>query len=129
LDALVSAGIKVGVYSDYPVQSKLQSLGIAKYVDAALSAADDSVIGFKPRSNGYRLVSTLLGLRPEEVLYVGDRPEIDGAGAAAAGMQTAIISRRPHRRDGKYSGISTLTQIIDLMQDRAGSYRCNHTPD
>jgi FMN phosphatase YigB (HAD superfamily) len=35
-------------------------------------------------------------LPPDEVLYLGDCLEIDGAGAAAAGMPCAIISE--HRR-------------------------------
>ena len=118
LDDLFSVGIKLGVYSDYPVHSKLKALGISHYITVALSAADERVIGFKPRSNGFELVSMLLDLKPKEILYVGDRTDIDGAGAAAAGMQVAIISGRTGSLNGPYPVITSLNQIIDLVRGK-----------
>ena len=40
------------------------------------------------------MLASRLGLPPERILYVGNNPGIDVAGAKAAGMGAAIISRR-----------------------------------
>lgn len=48
----------------------------------------------KPRREIFDAVAQALGLAPAEILHVGDRLEADVAGAAAAGMQTAWLTRR-----------------------------------
>ena len=40
------------------------------------------------------MLASRLGLPPERILYVGNNPGIDVAGAKAAGMGAAIISRK-----------------------------------
>lgn len=97
--------LRIGVFSDYPVMEKLASLGIAETMSVTLCATDPAINAFKPSAAGFRHACTLWGVRPQEVLYVGDRPEVDAAGAANAGMPCAIlapvVSRRlrRHRHD------------------------------
>jgi HAD superfamily hydrolase (TIGR01549 family) len=95
---LESRGLPLGVFSDYPVTDKLQSLGMADKVSVALCATDPEINAFKPCPKGFLYACALWGLSPEQVLYVGDRPEVDAAGAARAGMPCVILARQAPRR-------------------------------
>jgi HAD superfamily hydrolase (TIGR01549 family) len=86
-------GLAVGVVSDYPCPPKLQALGLAEHVSVTVCATDPEVNAFKPHPAGLAHACRTWGMRPEEVLYVGDRPEVDGASAAAAGMPCLILGR------------------------------------
>jgi HAD superfamily hydrolase (TIGR01549 family) len=89
-----TAGLRLGVFSDYPAEQKLQALGIAEYFSAVLSAADVRVRAFKPHPSGLLAVASDLGLQPCEAAYVGDRPEIDAAAAKNAGVRCFILRAR-----------------------------------
>jgi FMN phosphatase YigB (HAD superfamily) len=60
----------------------------------ALCATDATVNALKPHPRGFLQACAALGLRPADVLYVGDRPDVDLAGARAAGMACALIRSR-----------------------------------
>src|SRR5215813_14173505 len=76
---------------------KLKSLGVADRMSVALCATDPEINAFKPHPTGFLHACALWGLRPEEVLYVGDRPEVDAVGALNAGMPCVILSQRARR--------------------------------
>lgn len=84
-------GLRIGVFSDYPMREKLEALGCAHQVDLMLCATDKEINAFKPHPRGFLLACEYWGLKPEEVLYVGDRLEVDAKGAVAAGMPCAIL--------------------------------------
>ena len=84
-------GFKLGVFSDYPAQHKLLALKIYKYFSTIMSTNDPEVKGFKPKTNGFAVAARRMGLKPSEVLYVGDRAEVDGIGASAVGMPVVIL--------------------------------------
>ena len=48
---------------------------------------------FKPDPAGFRYTAEMLGVEPGEAVYVGDRPEVDLAGARAAGMPAVLVDR------------------------------------
>jgi FMN phosphatase YigB (HAD superfamily) len=108
LSFLESKGLEVGVFSDYPVVDKLKALGFYDKVTIALSASDPEINALKPHPKGFLRAATIWGISPEEILYVGDRPEIDAVGAAAAGMRCAILSGRTTRIVHTSSGITHL---------------------
>ena len=60
---------------------------------AALEAASyvTPYIAGKPAPEMYKIAMERLGVIPEEVLVVGDRPETDIAGAQALGCRTALV--------------------------------------
>jgi HAD superfamily hydrolase (TIGR01549 family) len=87
-------GMQIGVFSDYPVIEKISSLGLSPWVSVALCATDPEIDALKPHPKGFLRACALWGLLPEEVLYVGDRPEVDAIGAASAGMPCAILCSR-----------------------------------
>jgi FMN phosphatase YigB (HAD superfamily) len=98
LTCLAHRGMPVGVFSDYPVLDKLRGLGCAERMSVALCATDPEINAFKPSPKGFLRACTLWGLRPDEVLYIGDRPEVDAVGAANAGMPCAILAHWASRR-------------------------------
>jgi HAD superfamily hydrolase (TIGR01509 family) len=86
--------VRLGVLSDYPAREKLRALGLEGRFDPILCAADTGIEAFKPHPRGYLRACEVWGLTPADVLYVGDRIEVDAAGAAAAGMRCVIVSKR-----------------------------------
>ncbi len=93
LRRLQAAGLKLGVFSDYPVAQKLAALGVADFFPVQLDATDARINAFKPHPAGFQVAAELLGVRPAEVLYVGDRLDVDVGGARAAGMHAAWLTR------------------------------------
>jgi putative hydrolase of the HAD superfamily len=92
LDFLASRGVRCGVFSDYPAHAKLDALGLGDRFDLVLSATDPEVGVFKPDPRGFVVAAERWGMAPEDVLYVGDRPDVDAAGASAAGMQCVVLA-------------------------------------
>ena len=105
IGALHRAGVPQGVYSDYPPRSKLEAMGIADFMKAVVWSGERQVGQFKPSPRGFLRTAELLGVEPAEVLYVGDRDNVDGAGARAAGMQFLPVRRATPRRIGEMLGI------------------------
>ena len=112
---LQRAGLTLGVLSDYPSREKLEALGIMDYFSLALCTTDEGINALKPHPAGFRAACARWGLAPEEVLYVGDRPEVDGAGAAAAGLRCAIIGGRGGARREGWQHIQRFDQISGLI--------------
>jgi FMN phosphatase YigB (HAD superfamily) len=110
--------IRCGVFSDYPAGSKLHALGLAGRFDLELSAVDAEISAFKPDPKGFLVASRCWGLDPREVLYVGDRVDVDAEGAAAAGMQCAVIGGRRRGRETGFlavAGFKELQRALDMV--------------
>ena len=109
LTLLKHQGIQVGVFSDYPVLDKLQALGLAGMMSLTLCATDPEINAFKPHPKGFLHACALWGVFPEEVLYIGDRPEVDACGAANAGMPCALLGKRECVRGCGHSSVKYVT--------------------
>ncbi|MGW0336662.1 HAD family hydrolase [Streptomyces sp. NPDC003011] len=70
---------------------KLRLLGVHDRFEAILCAAELGVS--KPQARAFLAACDALELAPHEVAYVGDHPEIDGRGAADAGLLSVWIDR------------------------------------
>ena len=93
LDAL-AASHRHAVLSNSRVhvqEHKLRTLGVRDRFEAVLCAAELGVS--KPDARAFRAACHALGLAPHQVAYVGDHPEIDGRGAAEAGLLSVWICR------------------------------------
>lgn len=115
LDRLSAAGIRAGVFSDYPAVAKLEALGLGDRFDPILAATDESIHAFKPHPAGLLEACRIWGLSPSEVLYVGDRPEVDAAAATAAGMRCAIIGASRAGSTSTYRRIDRLEELVDVI--------------
>jgi len=124
LGHLAARGVRTGVFSDYPVAAKLEALGLAGWMSASLCATDPEIDAFKPHPRGFLRACEIWGLDPAEVLYVGDRPRVDAAGAARAGMPCAIVGRgrKLRARRGCSPGFSAFARFAELRNaiDRCG---------
>lgn len=56
--------------------------------------SSEAAQSYKPRAPIFRRACALLGLPPEQVLYVGDSPMMDVLGARHAGLRVAWLNRR-----------------------------------
>jgi putative hydrolase of the HAD superfamily len=93
LDELSRGGLRLALLSDLPPWRKLELLGLEGRFEASLCSEDSGSL--KPAAAPFRMLSSRLGLEPGRVLYVGNSRRYDVAGAKAAGMSAALVSRRP----------------------------------
>jgi len=70
---------------------KLRTLGVHDRFEVILCAAELGVS--KPEAGAFLAACEALELAPHQVAYVGDHPEIDGRGAADAGLLSVWIDR------------------------------------
>jgi FMN phosphatase YigB (HAD superfamily) len=117
LTFLESKGIQVGVFSD------LRALGLAERMSLALCATDPEINAFKPHPKGFLHACALWGLPPAEVLYIGDRREVDAAGAANAGMPCILLGnvaslRGSHQTSAFYSTFSSFMRLQHALTAR-----------
>jgi putative hydrolase of the HAD superfamily len=111
LATLRANGLQLGVLSDYEPGPKLQALEAWSYFSLALCTTDSDVNALKPHPRGFLRACELWGLGPEEVLYVGDRPEVDGEGAVAAGLGCVIIGSHGTHDSSRYFSIGRLDEL------------------
>ena len=98
-EALIQAkesGMKIAVFSDFPLSEKLKTLKIDDLVDFALSSEDSGYL--KPSKKAFSFLLAHLEEDPQQVLYVGDSYDKDCQGAKHAGMYACLLTEG--RRDG-----------------------------
>lgn len=83
--------IRLAALSDYDPRAKLRALEVEPYLSAVVCAQDHAVNCFKPAPAGLERVLALLGADRGRVAYIGDRPEIDGRLAQAAGVHGILL--------------------------------------
>ncbi len=115
LDAL-SASHRHAVLSNSSLavqDHKLRVLGVHDRFETILCAAELGVS--KPAAAAFLAACDALGLAPHEVAYVGDHPEIDGRGAADAGLLSVWIDRGGVYADaGTFRGPRRIASLAEL---------------
>jgi putative hydrolase of the HAD superfamily len=93
------SGLKLAVLSDFPLGGKLACLRLAGMWDAELCS--EEIGALKPHRLPFLRLAESLDLPPERILYVGNNPKYDIAGAKNAGMKTALRCFCPTLRGQK----------------------------
>ncbi|MDX6632439.1 MAG: hypothetical protein QOG26_444 [Solirubrobacterales bacterium] len=94
LAALRGRGLRLVAVSnwDSSLTAVLDRCGLAEALDGAVSSAEAGAS--KPDPAVFLRALELAGCEPERALHVGDTPEEDAAGAAAAGIRCLIVDRK-----------------------------------
>lgn len=87
--SLKAAGYKIAILSDFPPEQKGEMWGLKPYCDKILSA--EKIGALKPSKYTFGILAMELGLKPQEIMYVGNHAKYDIAGAKNAGMKTAYL--------------------------------------
>jgi putative hydrolase of the HAD superfamily len=85
-------GLKLAVLSDFPIRRRLDDLGLGPW-DCAMSTEETGCL--KPNPQSFLVLADRLGVAPHDMLYVGNSYRYDVLGAAAAGLSSAHLTRRP----------------------------------
>jgi len=91
LGALRKSGLKLGLLSDFPPETKLEYLGLSGLWDAVHCSEHCGAL--KPHPLPFIKIAQAMSLPPENILYVGNSHSYDVAGAAKAGMKTAWLKQ------------------------------------
>jgi len=115
LASLRSAGVRLAVVSNWDsrLPGLLEALGLAPWFDAVVVSSAEGIE--KPHPELFlRAVSRLRGTA-DQALHVGDVPELDAAGAAAAGIACVLVDRHG-RYPGERRAVSDLSPVPDLAR-------------
>lgn len=123
LETLRLDGYKIGLITNSMMPMwmrdiELRAYGILDYFDCRLTSGD---VGYmKPHPLIYQKALEILDLKPDQALFVGDRPNNDIAGANAAGL-TSVLMSPPHLKrelnDAKPDHIiNNLSELLPLLQ-------------
>lgn len=95
LQGLRDRGIKTAVLSDYGrVAERIEALRLPVTLFDDLASAEDAG-ALKPSPQPFLMSARNLGLDPGRILVVGDRDDMDGQGARAAGMAFLRVGSWP----------------------------------
>ena len=89
LNRLHTEGKKILIYSDYAPEQKLNTLEVK--ADAVYYPGTNGIEELKPSGKSVQRILEDQGFSPEEMVFVGDRPERDGESARAAGMRFILV--------------------------------------
>lgn len=121
LDALRGGRLRIGLCSNFShsgtARRVLEEAGLWQSLDAVV--VSDAFGLRKPRREIFDEVVRRLGVAPDEALHVGDSLRADVAGAGAAGLRTAWLTRRiadPERALREHEGPAPQHAIADLAE-------------
>ena len=127
LQALRSHGLHVAVVSniddDYLVPM-IQNCGLGDVLDAWTSS--EEAVSCKPDPGIFRHALRKAGATPESVVFVGDSPEQDVAGARDVGMTTVLIREPGSHPPGSGVGeaampdhvIESFSELVPILHNR-----------
>lgn len=94
----------------------LKALGIPPEIFDMIVTCDDAEP--KPMPDGYIKIVEVLKLRPDEVLYVGDRWRVELEPAKMLGMKTALVSSKLEGEpDFLIRDVLDLSEKVDILRD------------
>ena len=112
LSSLRASGLKLGLITNGSARMqsrKLECLALAPMFDTMLISDAEGI--HKPDPQIFQRAMARLGVDPGQAVFVGDHPEVDVAGARAAGMWSVW------RRDPGRSRVVEADAVIDELDD------------
>ncbi|WP_028974495.1 HAD family hydrolase [Spirochaeta cellobiosiphila] len=96
LESFKSKGLKLAALSDFPLQDRLNKLGLDEYFPVKLSSED--VGRLKPNVEPFVELQKRLEIPAENILYVGNSYQYDVEGSHKANMKAAHLVKRPKKQ-------------------------------
>ncbi len=111
LDSLQQRNVRLAVISNWPrgLDYFLHELGLLPGFELVVCSAEVGVE--KPDAHIFGVAAEGLGLKPQDILHVGDEREADFEGARRAGFRSVWLTRGGDR--AKHS-ITTLDRVLEL---------------
>jgi putative hydrolase of the HAD superfamily len=126
LQALADTGVRLGIVSnaDGLMAQRLAALGLCQVgpgirVEIECVVDSGNVGIMKPDPRIFEAATDLLGLRAEQVWYVGDLPAIDVVGARRAGLRPFLMHPLGLHLDADYDRVPSLAALADLLASAA----------
>lgn len=110
-------GMKLGIVSDAPSVNawiRLVEMNIGDFFDVVITLHETGKK--KPSKVPFLKAIKEIGVKPENVLFVGDWPERDIMGAKALGMKTAFAKYGSSKKVRKHGADYELDKIEDLLK-------------
>jgi putative hydrolase of the HAD superfamily len=114
---LKEKGMKLGIVSDAPSVNawiRLVEMNIGDFFDVVITLHETG--RKKPSKIPFLKAINSIGVKPENVLFVGDWPERDITGAKALGMKTAFAKYGSQKKVKKSGADYELDKIDDLLK-------------
>ena len=120
---LRTSGLKLGLITNGSIRMqsrKLQCLALSPLFDTILISDAEGIS--KPDRQIFHRALERLNTNPAQAVFVGDHPEVDVAGARAAGMQAIW------RRDPSVTRVVEADGVIDELSDLLAWLGLERTP-
>lgn len=119
LQTLKAAGMRMGIVSNttnpgFMKDFERVSLGLDPFFEFSIYSSE--VPYRKPHSSIFNLAMQRLGLKPDEILFVGDSPETDVVGAQGVGMRAVWLNRD---KSSQWDGVQPdyeIDSLADLLK-------------
>jgi FMN phosphatase YigB (HAD superfamily) len=98
---LRAKGFKIAIYSDYPVDEKIEAMGLS--ADKTFCSTDYSIHSLKPNGDALLSICKYFDCDTKEAIYFGDREDTDGESAKMAGIEFMKVDITKARK-GEFFG-------------------------
>lgn len=118
LRAVRLAGLPAGILTDVPygMPARLVAHDTEPFLPLVCAVLSSEQVGWrKPRPEGFLALCTVIGVPPQNMVYIGDEAK-DIAGAHAAGMRAILLDRGGTTPDaGEDAQVGSLRQVAELL--------------
>jgi putative hydrolase of the HAD superfamily len=92
LEQVKREGVRIILFSDFPIAEKPMTLGIADLVDDAFTSEESGYL--KPSRKAFEYLVSKSGTERSKILYIGDSYDKDCIGAADAGLVSWYLGKK-----------------------------------
>ncbi len=114
VESLRAKGLKTAVLSDFPIGEKLGYFGLDNLWDVEVFSEQSGYL--KPDRRPFLFLSEKLGLKPEEIIYIGNSYSYDVIGSKNAGMTAGHLSSKERKNsiaDFTFSNYNNFVEKIE----------------
>lgn len=118
---LRSMGLKIGLLSNSSpeVPGIWRSLEVSRLIDVHVFSCELGIA--KPDPRAFLVASSMLGTRPEEVVFVSDGPLAELEGARKVGMRVVMIDRYGNPVGWNGEVVKDLRGLVEKMREALGA--------